>query len=387
MTVPDQHIACYSEAVLKVSTPLKVNVISTLSGAAVMTIPFDRIRRFGCQIVVDRDIIWFETCSCRDEGEEYAFVVVASGIEKAYQVVLEYKRSMELALRDHMIMEEGDPSRYLYSFVVKSHYGHPEFPRGISEQMVSAGILNMSTSGGSLSLSDLNRITRTRPSMSIPTIGMSEPRSPVPGVMGASDTTTSPTHYGLRRSPSPHHSPSPSPAPPNPTTGKPRMSLDQFQPRLNSSSKDFDSGVGMDGLDPSRCSAPCYLGTSLNTSSSSWKDKKQRTTLSDIRKGHSFDEPFKQTPQPRKQSLAQLQKGGGIQSLQHTRKTSRGMDSAIGSSNDLPSSSGGSGSSRGGGGISLAAYDHLVKKVETISIQRSSPYVDRKTCNPAYVET
>ncbi len=67
--------------------------------------------------------MWFETCSCDGTMEEFHFFIVALGIEKAYQIVQEYKRSIELALRVHIIMEEGDQSQCLYSYVVKSHYG------------------------------------------------------------------------------------------------------------------------------------------------------------------------------------------------------------------------------------------------------------------------
>ena len=86
---------------------------------------------------------------------------------------------------------------------------------------------------------------------------------------------------------------------------------------------EFDSGVAMNGLDPSRHSAPCYIDGSSSSAGSTHK-----MTLNDMKKGRSFEE----TNKSRKTLLAQVQLEGGIQAF--SRHTNR--DSAIGSASDLP---------------------------------------------------
>ena len=95
----------------------------------------------------------------------------------------EYKRTIKLALREHLIMEEGDQSQYLYSYVVKSHYGHPEFPALGRDRILQSGLMSLSTSGGALSLSDLNKFARSRPSL--PAISLS---GPIPGDFSGRNT-------------------------------------------------------------------------------------------------------------------------------------------------------------------------------------------------------
>ena len=285
ITVPSQPAATYSECILKLTTPLKVQAISSFNGEEVLSIPFSKLRRFGCQIAVESDIVWFETCSCHGDMEEFQFFVVALGIEKAYQIVQEYKRSIELALRDHLIMEEGDQSQFLFSYVVKSHYGHPDYPAVGRERILQSGLMSLSTSGGSLSLSELNKFARSRPSLP----AVHAPQGPVPGDMGKKSI---PHSMSLVRSssPSPVHSPT--------CTSPPyqaKTTLDQLRcsPRPSRSSHsgtsgEFDSGVNMDMLDPSRHSAPEYF-SALPTG---------KPSLEEMRKGRSFDESRKQ-PSPR----------------------------------------------------------------------------------------
>ena len=371
VTVPDQPTCVLSEAVLKVATPLKVNAVSSLNGEVVMSIPFARIRRLGCQIAFDRDIVWFETCECNEEGENFAFVVVASGIERAYQIVLEYKRSIELSLLDHLIMEEGDESKFLYSFVVRSHYGHTEFSAGMREQILSSSLRSLSASGGALSLSDLNRFSRTRLSVDNST----QVFKPVPGLVstsGSSRSSVSPHHSTTGVSS--HHS----------SFGKGRRSLDQLQigahPSGNqkSLSSELYMGSRKEVLDPSRSSAPCALSKSVNLPSSSWKEqKKQKATLSDFKKGRSSVDNFdKKRLNQGRTSLSQLQQDGMLQQI---RKNSKDDNIAC------THSSVSNGHDRGG--VSLAAYDHLVERVEDISLQSSSTYQERRKKDPAYVDT
>ena len=340
-----------------------------------MSIPFEKIRRFGCQIAVDRDIVWFETCSCQAEGENFAFFIVASGIEKAYQIVMEYKRSFELGLRDHMIMEEGDQSKFFYSFVVRSHYGHTEFSHTRSNQILSSSLLSLSASGGSLSQSDLNRLTRSRSPLHMTEASRGR-LGPVPGLMDMHNTPTSPTAHDTRRGSSPLLSPSPIS----------RMSLGDVHKssrvfgQYRSASTELYLGVHKEMSDPSRSSAPCSLSKSLNTTSNSWKKQKtQKLTLQDIKKGMYVNESHKGSFQPRKTSLSQLQKDGGL----HAFKKTKSSKDKLSSNENLSASP----YSKGDGGAMAAAYDHLVNGIDNISVQHSSRYQEAKTGNPAYVES
>lgn len=348
-----------------------------------MSIPFEKIRRFGCQIAKDVDIVWFETCCCQEEEENFAFLVVASGIEVAYQIVLEYKRLFELALRDHMIMEEGDQSIFLYSFVVRSHYGHTEFSPTRRSEILSLSLLNLSTLRGPVSLSELNRFSRSRSPLHM-TEAANLRLGPVPGRMEGP-----PSSLEFRRPSSPRLSPLPSPS----SRHMKPMSFSQVNmtPKAvaahRSSSSELHFGMRSDKNDPSRSSAPCTLSHSLDTTSPSWNDqKKRKLTLADM----SQYEHLKKNMQ-KKSSLAQIQKDGGIQKLQKVRKLSKQMDSAGGSVDNhlesLNSSPYYSRSEDCRGGVSLATYDHLVKGIENISVHRSNAYPERKKSSPAYVET
>lgn len=373
-----------------------------------MTIPFNQIRRFGCQVAIDKDIVWFETCGCGEETEEFQFVIIALGIEKAYQIVQEYKRSIELALRVHMILEEGDESRYLYSYVVKSHYGHSDFPTMQRERILQSSLMSLSTSGsgGALSLSELNKFARSsRPSLpaihaSGPTLGAPIPGDPVRKVSVGSPTANSPTHpYGQQPS------------------GKGKTTLEQLQrsPRssrssFQSTSSEFDSGVSVNELDPSRHSAPCYLPATSSP----------KLGLNQTGKGASFDETkqrktsFQSNGKPRtlkeigsskgaeqhgdgkrvNMSLGEYQLKGGIQAYNNSR---RGTDSGMGSACDLPQSSGSSpyslaspesGASGNRGGYDQLSgrrspYDHLTEKVNGLHVgsgksrgRSNDPYAD-----------
>jgi hypothetical protein len=390
------------------NTPLKISVVSSSTGDPVMVIPFNKLRRFGCQIAIGSDIVWFETCSCHGDMEEFQFFTVALGIEKAYQIVQEYKRTIELALRDHLIMEEGDQSQFLYSYVLKSHYGHPDYPTVGRERILQSGIMSLSTSGGSLSLSELNKFARSR--SSVPTV-INAPPGPVPGDMGQMRSP----------SPSPVHSP---------TSHDKKMSILQCGPRpsrTSQTSTDFDSGVNMDSLDPnahldpSRHSAPCYF-----PAMSAGGKKSSKATLEAMRKGKSFDEKpspptqhrttlkdFKATSvdsrTTRKTSLADLQvKGVSPYSRSPLAQRRDGYDSAVGSASDLPHSPPGNIGSPARG-VGRSPYDHLGTSSNSTHSNGRSPYdhldgmagmslnasyggkssnsYGRKRNGPAYVET
>ncbi len=362
MTIPDQPTVTFAEGILKLTTPLRVNVLSSLNGAAALKIPFDRIRRFGCQISYNYDIVWFETCSCQNNSEDFIFFTIASGIERAYQIVQEYKRAIEVGLREHVIMEQGDQAQFLYCYVVKAHYGHTEFPSVGRERIMQSSLMSLSSSGGSLSLSDLNKFSRARPSLSVD--------KPVPGDLSKSKysrsesigTSLSPGYHGYQQQGG-------------------RLSLDQVKrsPRNSraniSASADFDSGVSVDEpFDPSRHSAPCDLNSSAPASMLAGM-RKQKMTLADMKERRiSVD----QNPKSRRVSLAQLQNTRALSMMGKDES----VDSAHGSTNDLPpyaprspdyTKMGG-----GKGGVSPSAAYDLADGVRSMSVKSTgnhdSPY-------------
>lgn len=414
VTVPDQPGASFSECILKVNTPLKINAVSSFDGEQIMSIPYHQLRRFGCQVAVESDIVWFETCSCDGTMEEFHFFIVALGIEKAYQIVQEYKRSIELALRVHIIMEEGDQSQCLYSYVVKSHYGHQEFPTIGRERILQSSLLSLSSSGGSLSLSELNKFARSRPTLTVG--GIPHLAGPIPGDMGGYASSASPNMLSSMRSSSIASPPtSPSAGYPNGRGGTNTM-LDQLKlsPRLSgrktsqtSAPADFDSGVNMEGLDPARHSAPCYLPALDKPAASSRgggatakgfdNARLSKSTgggkvmLSEFRAAKSMD----YSRGGERTSLADLQvKGAYSRSPQAKRN---GYDSAVGSASDLlaparATSSGGvpmsstydhlgTSSGRGGG----QGYDRLSESMSGMSLR--SAYANSKGRGPAYVDS
>lgn len=380
MTVPSQPASSFSECILKVTTPLKINVVSSLNGNAVLAISYGNIRRFGCQVVIGSDIVWFETCNCHGDVEEFIFFVVASGIERAYQIVQEYKRSMELALRDHMIMEEGDQSQFLFSYVVKSHYGHLDYPSVGREKILQSGLMSLSTSGGALSLSDHNKFARSsRPSL---TAGYTQADSaPIPGDTGARKSIHPPASPGVSST----------------SRGGSRKTLDQLKtsprpPRSSYQSSapvEFDSSVGMDMLDPARHSAPCFFPELdsrpclMDTRTRKSVDESQRLTssqpagkmsLKNFNAGRSMDGHH-----GKKMSLADLQLNGTGNAYNSMKGR---QDSSAGSTSGLPPSGNRNGN---GGGSSYDhlkehgnPYDHLPGKVAGMSLHNKSgsAYVD-----------
>ena len=366
VTVPTQPASSLAECVLKVTTPLKINVVSSLNGNAVLAIPYGSIRRFGCQVVIGSDIVWFETCNCGGNMEEFIFFVVASGIEKAYQIVQEYKRSMELALRDHMIMEEGDQSQFLFSYVVKSHYGHLDYPSVGRERILQSGLMSLSTSGGALSLSDHNKFARcSRPSLTPAQTSVDS--APIPGDTGTR-LPLSPTRGGTSKTL-------------DQLKASPRPSRSSFQ---SSAPAEFDSGVGMDMLDPGRHSAPCFFPainsrpSLADTRTRKSVDESQRLTrsqpagkmsLSNFNAGRSMDANY-----GKKMSLAELQMNGSGNTYNNLKGRGSRKDSGMG---DMSPSGNGRSSYdhlKGKGN----PYDHLPGKVAGMSLHNKSgsAYVD-----------
>ena len=375
-------------------------------------IPFDRIRRFGCQLAVDKDILWFETCGCKGHEEQFQFMIVALGIERAYQIVQEYKRSIELALRDHLILEEGDQSQFLYSYVVKSHYGHTDYPVVQRERILQSSIMSLSTSGGALSLSELNKFTRSRPSFPSTSPNGSTERGASPYSSGRGASPYSSRHSASPYSGSGGRGISPASGGLSPTSGgrsptspssptqdriKPRITLTQLQksPRPMRSSlpcsppADFDSGVSMSGPDdPSRNSAPCYADGSmprprmplstmgLHKSFDSGLGPGHRPTLQDVRENGKEVKRLNM-------SLGQLQLQGGIQAFNKQQR-----DSGLGGSGGYePYSKAGAyskaaGYSKAGAGYVMAGsqrgpYDHLPDK------NRGYDHLGKVTVTPA----
>ena len=404
MTVPNQPAAQYAQCIVKLNTPLRVNVVSSNDGGPVMQIPFEKIRRFGCQIVLASDIIWFETCNCKGDMEEFQFFIVALGIEKAYQIVLEYKKMMALALRQHMIMEEGDQSQYLYSYIVKSHYGHSDYPNVGRERILQSAIMSLSTSGGALSLSDVNRFARSRPSMPSVQVG------PVPGDVGGrklSDATLLNPLPGRR-------SPSPSPSPTSPQSS--RMTLDQlqksprssrsgsrsgFQSSESSGAAEFDSGVNFDEPDLSRFSAPAYstagsggpalppkpldrMGRSFDEGRSPHGSPR---TLHDLKGSHAKT-VLEGRGNKNKVSLAEIQQRD-LYNQKHRRGTDS-ADSLLGTTDsDLKKRShGGKTTPYDHLSPARSPYDHLAEKLGGVSLHHSAgPYTNgRRKHNDAYAD-
>ena len=288
-----------------------------------------------------------------------------------------------------MIMEECNQSKFSYSFVVKKHYGHSEFPSAAREQIISNGLFSLSSSGDAVSLSDMNRFARSRPS-----IGVTEVVStgPIPGQIDSVPRAPSP--YSIRRSPSPLSPKSPGN---EGGGGYKRMPLDMV-PRVSNNPGQYsssggeleDSRVRMDA-DPSQKSDPgTFLSKSSQLSSTSWRDHKQkRMTLEDMHKSFSVEDSSRPVVRlsHKKASLADIQMSGGINSMTR-KKISKGTNSTEDATGGgiVDSVESGKGALNGEPHkkISLSSYDHLMK-IDELSLQPGSSG-SRKMNSPAYIQ-
>ena len=429
VTVPSQPTSSYTEALLKLGAPMAVKVVSPSLGQTSMEIPFQQIRRFGCQVYLDSDIVWFETCNCKGSQQQFYFFVVASGIEKALSIIHDLKKSVEYTTRSLLIQEEGDEVNYQYSYISRNHYGCAEYSAFARDRVLNASLMHLAastSSSGAISIRELNKLKRQR--VSVPTIHTSgaaltgiapnERRSTLANLHGKTspDPSLSPVP-GARRSPSPcrYNNASPTHSPNN--SGN-RMTLaDRFRGDSrggiglshSAGQVEFDSGITLDAVDPSRFSAPV--------------PGSPRQKMENTHKMKSFDEKLSgHSPQPgrregpRKASLAQMHDTKDVVNFVNSRKFSRDRrnDSANGSAeliideqepahnsssgryprlspapptsyDHLPPAPGGSPRlpPRGNGGISLAAYDHLDSSFAGLSLKNALG----KRKDAAYVES
>ena len=431
VTVPSQPTSGYTEALLKLGTPMAVKVVSPSTGETAMEIPFQRIRRFGCQVYLDSDILWFEMCGCKGGQQQFCFFVVASGIEQALSITHDLKKSIEYSTRALLIQEEGDEITYQFSYISRVHYGCPEYSAFARDRVLNASLMHLAAStsaSGAISIRDMNKLRRQR--QSVPHIQTvppavapsSERRSTLADLHGKTspDPSLSPVP-GVRsftRSPSPgRHSGSPSHSPN--MSGNRKTLAERFRNGggvtalyHSAGQAEFDSGITLDAPDPSRFSAPV--------------PGSPRQKMEDTHKMKSFDEKVgRVSPHisggggARKTSLANMHDTTSVVNFVNSRKLSRDrrIDSAMGSAefivdeldhaptssgrypnsrlspapppvppssyDHLPPSTGGSPRlpPRGNGGISLSAYDHLDSSFAGLSLKnalsksKDSPYV------------
>ena len=407
---------------------MAVKVVSPSIGQTAMEIPFQQIRRFGCQVYLDSDIVWFETCNCKGSQQQFYFFVVASGIEKALSITHDLKKSIEYTTRSLLIQEEGDEMNYQYSYISRIHYGCSEYSAFARDRVLSASLMHLAAStsaSGAISIRELNKLKRQRVSVpaiqTVPPSSMHQERrstladlhgktSPDPSlspVPGARSFTRSPSP-GRFNNASPTHSPNHS--------GNRITLADRFRGdnrggmglSHSAGQVEFDSGITLEAVDPSRFSAPV--------------PGSPRQKMENIHKMKSFDEKLGgHSPQmggrgegPRKTSLAQMHDTNSVVNFVNTRKFSRDRrnDSANGSAeliideepihsssgryprlspapptsyDHLPPARGGSPRlpPRGNGGISLAAYDHLDSSFAGLSLKNALG----KRKDAAYVES
>ena len=416
---------------------MSVRVASPSTGKTVMEVQFHQIRRFGCQVYLDSDIVWFETCNCKGSQQQFHFFVVASGIEKALSITHDLKKSIEYATRSLLIQEEGDELNYQYSYISRIHYGCTEYSTFARDRVLNASLMHLAAStsaSGAISIRDMNKLRRQR--TSVPYIqttaaehtserrstladlhGKSSPDpslSPVPGARSAFTRSPSP---GLQTSTSPLHSPNLSSA--NRMTFADRFRGGKANLSKSAGQAEFDSGITLDAVDPSRFSAPV--------------PQSPRQKMEDMHKFKSFDEkfggPIPKLPRAggdgKKHSLANMHDTSAVVNFVNQKKLSRDHrhDSAVGSaeliiddydvaamhnggrhypntsspSHAPPTSaydhlSESSSSARvsprlpprgGHGGISLSAYDHLDSSFAGLSLKNA--FSKRK--DGAYVQS
>ncbi len=419
MTIPAQPICSYFEGLVKLSTPAQVKIVSPVNGAKLVSIDFNTIRRFGCEVLVDYDIVWFETCGCKGGAiEQFFWFAVPSGIEAAHVIVHDIKKSVELTVRSFLIQEEGnkDPCQTIY--ISRPHYGCNEYPASMRQRIMQSSLMSLATSPRCETASLINRIDRTRRSSGA--IGFSE--APTPGgdsrrtsVECVHRQTLGPANVQGVGNVSPRITPRNSPSPSHPGRTTPLSQL-KYGADLNKSAsqRDFDSGVNMEGggFDQSRHSAP----STYNVMDAPSQEKK--LTLGNMGKRMSLDE-VKSRPQFLKQRKVGTAGGGRKLSDFSTppnttglRKLSQSRDSANGSVGDLLEDHKGynhllesdedrynhlapprdtsvydskslPGRSKKNGGQRSSPYDHLSDSYSGMSLKDSMGR-DKKP-NPAYV--
>ena len=301
VTVPHQPCAQFSEAVLKTSLATKIDVICPSTSNSVLEIPLDHVRRFGYELMYDIDMVWFEICTCKSkqQGGEFHFCIVASGISAAHLIVVETKRKIEACTRAHLIQEQSTDVQL--SFISRAHYGCIPFPPQVRTAIVQTSLTSLQSSWGRTSRQGARKMSAMGSSSWSFSPGSLEcnqdRRSTVQSLLTTRPTTPQPS--------SPRHSPSPSPGPspahsPSPSSSKTtlnelrRGSHPSTTSKGSSSRSDTsDSGVPLDEFDSSR-SAPPH--------SSPYK----KTTLDGLRRANKSFDYGKGSPPVRKKTLGDL---------------------------------------------------------------------------------
>ena len=248
------------EGLIKLAAPAQVTIVSPANGAQLITISFEKIRRFGCEVLVDYDIVWFETCGCKGAIEQFFWFAVPSGIEAAHMIIQDIKKSVELTVRSFLIQEEGSKDTCQNIYISRPHYGCNEFPTTMRQRILQGSLVSLGMSPQCEAASRMNRIERTRRCS-----GFSLTEAPTPGDQRklsqesrrrTIEQLTVSESILSRGSISPRGSPSPSSTSSGRTTPLSKLKYPQ---NLSHSAghNDFDSGVNMDNFDPSRHSAPC----------------------------------------------------------------------------------------------------------------------------------
>lgn len=340
VTIPSQLFANYSEALLTLSTPGSVNVISPTNGELIISIPFQQIRRLGAEVAFTTDIIWFETCQCNSDMGNFIFLTLSSGFYKAVEIVQEIKGKIEMAIRAFLILEHSDDSQVAY--IARKHYGCPSFPAIGKDRILRSGLASLQdTWVGTISqkrrqsefhIRHLDSLSQPRRHTIVPT---------------AQPFSISPQHSPSR---SPHHSPSHSPSPsPSPySSSSSKRTLEQMRHRPPSSCSSggskssgsrsdtsYNAGLSLQDFDAARHSAPSYLSPHRSTISQNTSPRRKPTLDQFRHQNRSVD-----FHGGRRQTLEQLHLHRSMDDYERGRhkKTSRGAfskDSGIATGGDI----------------------------------------------------
>ena len=354
-----------------------------------MEIPFDNIRRFGYQMVYNTDMIWFETCHCKGKQDEFYFFNVASGLEKAHEIITEFKKGVESCTRAFLIMQESD--EFNLSYISRAHYGCREFSIGVRDRIIQSSLMSLDASWGrranllsqlrrSSEFTQMQKVTLSAQGRRHTASPLIDRHSPSPG-------------------PSPKHSPSPSPSPSPDMLHSPKRTLQEMQNRPSphrmpkgSSSDGLDSGVTLDLFESSHHSAPTYLSPpSSKPPQFGSPEMMRRPTLDQFRSDKGTRKisapPLTSAPPlpSRKPTLEQLYQDRveGSYSRNFPSK-----DSCLGASTDLLTAAATSegydhlGPLQPGSSRIISSYDHLPPTIPP----RSSVSLRNKHKEKAYVE-
>jgi hypothetical protein len=210
VSVPNQPLASYNEGLLQLGrSESGVSIIPPTSSTSILEIPYSKIRRFGYQVVMESyDVIWFEICSCKDDEQEFAFFVVASGMDRAMLIAGDLKTKIEKETGRFLIMEDDRHPESIY--ISRGHYGCPPYPRLGRERVLHAGLVNLEATK-IVGSSGLKRRLSEPSTAQFLLNPANERRNTVQSLLGTKSPNLSPRHSPIR-SPSPARSTSPNTA-------------------------------------------------------------------------------------------------------------------------------------------------------------------------------